>query len=237
VKRTDVTHRLAALAAEHDLPDGSVDRFARLLDALAAEPDPHTTVADPDLAVDRHLADSLSGLQVDALRAAPSIADIGAGPGFPGLPLAVALPASRVDLIEAARRKCAVIERLAEAADVGNARALPFRAEEWGGGEGRGAYAAAVARAVAPLPVLLEYAAPLLRLGGAFVAWKGSRDPGEEAAGAAAGELVGLRAITVLSVTPYKSARALTLHLYLKERETPARFPRRPGVAAKHPLA
>ena len=130
-----------------------------------------------------------------------------------------------------------MIERLAAAAAASNARALAVRAEEGGKGEGRAAYDAATARAVASLPVLVEYAAPLLRRGGALVAWKGARNRDEEAAAAAAAEIVGLEPTAVLAVRPFEAARNLNLHLYLKDRETPDRFPRRPGVAARRPLA
>ena len=112
------------------------------------------------------MADSLSGLEVEELGGAGAIADVGSGAGFPGLVLAIALPAARVDLIESARRKCEVIERLASAAGVANARVLPVRAEEVAAGEGRGAYDAVTVRAVDSLAVLVEYAAPLLRDGG-----------------------------------------------------------------------
>src|SRR5437660_549893 len=93
------------------------DRLSRLLDALAAEPDPPTTVREPSEAADVHIADSLVALEIPQLRQAQAIADIGAGAGFPGLALAVALPDARVDLIESSRRKCEVIERLASAAE------------------------------------------------------------------------------------------------------------------------
>ena len=227
---------LAELAAEQGLSLGTVPRFAALLEALAAEADPHTTVSDPARAVDVHLRDSLSALGIGAVREASAIADIGAGAGFPGLPLAIALPGARVDLIESAGRKTAVIDRLAVAAGIENARSVTTRAEEWGSGEGRGAYDVATARAVAPLAVLLEYAAPLLRTGGTFVGWKGARDLDEElAAGAAATEL-GLEAREIRPVRPFEGARDLHLYLYSKVRETPDRFPRRPGMAAKRPL-
>src|SRR5262249_44285527 len=150
------------------------------------------------------------------------------GAGFPGLPLAIALPQAHVDLVESAQRKSAVIERLASAAGIHNARALPVRAEEWAAAEGAAAYEVATARAVASLAVLVEYAAPLLKLGGRLIAWKGSRDSAEESAGAQAAELVGLRPTEVLKVAPFAGAKDLNLHLYLKERETPDRFPRRP---------
>jgi 16S rRNA (guanine527-N7)-methyltransferase len=232
-----VAERIDSLVAEHGLSAAAAGQFARLLEVLAAEPDPHTTISDPGAAVDQHIADSLSALSVEVLRSADTLVDIGSGAGFPGLPLAIALPAAQVDLIESAGRKCALIERLARAAGLDNARPLPVRAEEWAAGDGAGAYAAATARAVAPLAVLVEYAAPLLRLGGTFIAWKGARDSAEEHAGAAAAEIVGLRPAAVLKVAPFAGVRDLNLHLYLKDRETPDRFPRRIGAASKRPLA
>jgi 16S rRNA (guanine527-N7)-methyltransferase len=213
----------------------------RLLDALAAEPDPHTTVSDPAAAVDVHVADSLSGLEVDELRSAGRVADLGAGAGFPGLVLAIGLPAARFDLIESARRKAAVIDRLRQAAKIENARAVVARAEEWARtppalGGGREAYEAVTARAVAPLGVLVEYAAPLLRLSGVLVAWKGARDPAEEGLGKGVADDVGLALEEVLRVEPFEAARNRHLHVYRKVAPTPGRFPRRPGMAAKRPL-
>jgi 16S rRNA (guanine527-N7)-methyltransferase len=188
--------------------------------------------------LDAHVSDSLSGLEVAPLRRARAIADLGAGAGFPGLVLAIALPSARVDLIESQRRKCAVIDRLATAAGIENARSIAARAEEWAGeeAEGREAYDVVTARAVAPLAVLAEYAAPLLREGGALVAWKGARDPGEEAVGARAADRLGMRPEAVRPVRPFPAARDRHLHVYLKEGPTPPGFPRRVGVASKRPL-
>ena len=210
-----------------------------MLEALAREPDPHTTVSDPAEAVDIHVADSLSGLEVAEVRSARWIADVGAGAGFPGLVLAVALPAARVDMIEAASRKCAVIDRLTHAAGLDNeiVRALPMRAEERAAWGGRESYDVVTARAVGALPLLVEYAGPLLELGGVFVAWKGERDADEESRGAQAGVEVGLEVEAVLPVEPYPGSRNRNLHLYRKARPTPERYPRRVGVAAKRPLA
>mgnify|MGYP001191606267 CR=1 FL=1 len=227
---------IAELVRRHALPEGAEARLGALLDALAAEPDPHTTIRDRDEAVALHLADSLAGLEVEALRSARRLADVGAGAGFPGLPLAVALPDAEVDLIESARRKCAVIDHLAAAAGLENARAIHARAEEHAAGAGREAYDAVTARAVAPLAVLLEYAAPLLRPGGVLVAWKGRRDPGEEAGAARAAGPLGMGDPVVRAVVPFPGARDRHLHVWSKVAPTPERFPRRPGMAAKRPL-
>ena len=204
--------------------------------ALAAEADPPTTVRDPAAAVDVHVADSLSGLRAEPLLSARRLADIGAGAGFPGLVLAVALPGTQVDLVEAGRRKTEVIERLAAAAGAQNARAVRARAEEWGAAAGAEAYDAVTARALAALPVLVEYAAPLLRQGGSLVAWKGARDEAEERAGRAAAAQLGLDVADPVRVEPFPGARERHLHVFRKVGPTPEGFPRRAGMARKRPL-
>jgi 16S rRNA (guanine527-N7)-methyltransferase len=229
------------VCARFGLSAGSAEQIRLLLEALAAEADPHTSVSAPAEALDAHVADSLSGLAVPELGRARRIADVGAGAGFPGLALAVALPGASVDLIESTGRKTAVIGRLAQAARLENARAVTARAEDWaatpaGAGGGGEAYDAVVIRAVAALPVLAEYAAPLLRIHGVLVAWKGGRDEAEEAAGRAAAETLGMAAENVVRVEPFVGARDRHLHVMRKLAPTPARFPRRPGMAAKRPL-
>ena len=93
------------------------------------------------------------------------------------------------------------------------------------------------ARAVAALPVLCEYAAPLLVEGGSLVAWKGTVPAAEASAGAAAAEVLGFEAGEVVEVSPYPAAERRTLHVFRKIAPTPERFPRRPGMAVKRPLA
>jgi len=194
-------------------------------------------VALPADAARIHLADSLSGLDVPEIAAARRVADIGAGAGFPGLALAVAVPAAHVDLVESTRRKCEVIERLAAAAGLENATAVPERAEDWARGQGREGYEVVTARALAPLAVLAEYAAPLLGRDGVLVAWKGRRDRAEEQAGAAAAAQLGLAPERVSHVVPFAGARDHHLHVLRKVAPTPDRFPRRAGQARKRPLA
>ena len=188
------------------------------------------------------MADGLSGLEVPELSSARRIADIGAGAGFPGLVLAIALPRAQVDLVESVGRKTAVIDRLIQAVGLGNARSITARVEDYARqpaavGGGREAYDAVTARAVGPLALLVEYAAPLLRDGGVLVAWKGARDPAEEASGAAAAEMVGMAVKEVLPVQPYPVSEHRHLHVFRKTAPTPPEFPRRAGMARKRPLA
>jgi 16S rRNA (guanine527-N7)-methyltransferase len=205
-----------------------------ILDLVAVEPTSITTVRAPEEGVDVHVADALAGLEVPALREARRLADLGAGGGFPGLALAVARPDATVTLVESVGRKCDFLRRAAAAAGLANVEVVNARAESWRAG--LGTQDVVTARALAPLNVLAEYAAPLLRDGGVLVAWKAGRDPSEEADGLAAAEVVGLEPREPLRVTPFDDAGERHLYLYLKVRPTPDRFPRREGMARKRPL-
>jgi 16S rRNA (guanine527-N7)-methyltransferase len=112
--------------------------------------------------------------------------------------------------------------------------AVHARAEEWA--DGLGACDLVTARALAPLAVVAEYAAPLLTVGGTLVAWRGRRDPDDEAVGARAAVELGLEPGTVIRVEPYPGALHRHLHVLRKVAPTPDRFPRRPGMARKRPL-
>jgi 16S rRNA (guanine527-N7)-methyltransferase len=225
--------RLGELAARRGLDGSQADRLRRLLELLRDDGTAPTTVRDPAEAADVHLADSLVALDVAAVREARWIADLGAGAGFPGLPLAVALPDARVSLVESLGRKCAFLERAIDACAAGNAEVVCRRAEDW---DARALDVVCV-RAVAPLAVLVEYAAPLLRLGGTLLAWKGRPEDDEVRAGEEAAAIVGLAPAGVRRVDPFPGADHRALYLYSKVVETPDRFPRRAGMARKRPLA
>jgi 16S rRNA (guanine527-N7)-methyltransferase len=230
----EAARRLSELTERYGLDARVEDQLASLLATVAEDPTAPTTVTDPAAGADVHIADSLVGLEVEAIRSAGRIADLGAGAGFPGLALAAALPQARVDLVESVAKKCTFMAAAAERAGIANARAVPARAEEWA--EGRLACDVVTARALAPLTALVEYAAPLLVDGGTLVAWKGARDPEEEAGGEAAARITGLELVEVRPVKPFANAEHRHLHVYVKVRETPARFPRRAGMARKRPL-
>jgi 16S rRNA (guanine527-N7)-methyltransferase len=227
-------NRLDELGRRFGVPPAGIEALRAILALQAEDPAASTTVRDPAAAVDRHVADSLVAVELEPVRAAQRIADLGSGAGWPGLALAAALPAARVSLVESAARHCRYLERAVAAGRLANAHVVHARVEEWG--DGRGAHDVVTARALASLPVLCEYAAPLLAEGGVLVAWKGLVERDEAAAGAAAAEIVGLEPAEVREVDPYPEAEHRTLHVYCKVAPTPERFPRRPGMAVKRPL-
>lgn len=225
---------LVRLLRRYDLPLGAADALGVLLDLLA-RPDAPTAVHHPRDAVDRHIADSLSGLEVADLRSARLIADLGSGAGLPGLVLAAVLQEAEVVLVEAAKRKCEFLRSAIAAMKLDNAVVVWSRAEEWTDGTTR--CDVVCARALAALPVLYEYAAPLLRQGGVLVAWKGSVPDDELADAEAAAAHIGLKRESTRRVVPFPGSTRRTLHVVRKIAPTPANYPRRPGIASKRPLS
>ncbi len=137
------------LAERYGLPRGAAGQLTGLHRLLVEDPQAPTAVRDPGKVIDDHLADSLVALELEPVRTARAVADLGSGAGVPGLPLAIALPDARVALVESAARKCAFLERAVTACAITNARVVHARAEAWP--EGLDAFDLVTARALAAL--------------------------------------------------------------------------------------
>jgi len=182
-----------------------------------------------------HVVDSLTGLEIPDLRGAGRIADVGAGAGFPGLVLAVALPAAQVDLVESVGRKCEFMRTAIAAAGIPNATVLNARSEDLAAGDGREAYDAVTARAVGRLSTLAELASPLLKPNGVLVAWKGKRDEDEERQLTNAAADLAMAPEQILDVGNRAGSEHRHLHVIRKVGTTPGNLPRNPGIAKKRP--
>ena len=226
--------RLTALAGRYGLSDRALARLRALVELLIDDPLAPTAIRDPDRVIDDHLADSLVALELEPVRRARQAVDLGSGAGLPGLALAAALPEAQFVLLESAARKCAFLTQAAGVCRIPNVEVIHERAESWRAGLGSNDLV--TARALAPLAVVAEYAAPLLRVGGALVAWRGRRDPEAEAAAARAAVELGLASGDIRPVHPYDGADNRNLYLTFKVMQTPSGFPRRPGMALKRPL-
>jgi 16S rRNA (guanine527-N7)-methyltransferase len=203
-----------------------------LIELLA---DPRAPIAASTVARARevHIADSLSGLELEPLRSAERIADLGSGAGLPGLVLAASRPEARFDLIESVSRKCEFLREAIRRLALDNAAVVCERSEDWARADGREAYEAVTARAVGSLATLAELASPLLADGGFLLAWKGARAAEEEAELRRAAPRLAMEPVEVHPVTPYPGSRDRHIHLLRKNGPTPSDLPRRPGLAAK----
>ena len=210
---------VADLVDRFGLPADAGPKLEALLGGLA-DPAAPTTVHAREEAIDIHLADSLVALELPAVRKAATLADLGAGAGFPGLALAAARPDAAITLIESNRRKASFITELAAGAQLVNVEVAAKRAEE-----AAGMHEVVTARALAELPVVLEYAAPLLEQDGTVVVWRGRRDADEERRAAAAAAELGLARGELRSVRPFPAAQHRHLHTYVKVAATPDRCP------------
>jgi 16S rRNA (guanine527-N7)-methyltransferase len=193
-----------------------------------------SVLGTPGLTAVRDPAEARRVLVHDALAAvghveAGPVVDVGSGGGSPGIPVALARPDLHVDLLEAHRRTCDFLEHATR--ELANVSVVCARAEEHGRGAGRDAYGTALAQALAPVPVALEWCLPLVRAGGRVVLLAGEVDL--DAAGTASKAVGG--GVPALVALPGSERRSLVV--VPKVEATPERFPRRPGAARKRPLA
>ncbi|XP_009418010.2 uncharacterized protein LOC103998296 isoform X1 [Musa acuminata AAA Group] len=180
-----------------------------------------------------YLAHCCSSSPCDGL----NVVDVGSGAGLPGLILAIACPNWKVTLLESMKKRCLFLEHIVALTGLSNVQILCERAENVGQSiDYRELFDVAVARAVAEMRTLAEYCLPLVRVGGLFIAAKGS-DPQEEVKSAGkAIQSMGASIIELCTVESHSPKGQRTTVICLKDRATPKRFPRHPGIPTKLPL-
>ncbi len=221
-------------------------RFARYLELLATwrERAGLTSLTDPVAVQRRHFGESLALLV--ALRAGGAlpagepadVVDVGSGAGFPGVPMCILAPELRLTLVESHGRRARFLETLVDELDLEGVRVVTARAEEAGRDPTcREGFDVAVARALAPLPVLVEYLLPLLRPGGIMAAPKGSSAQRELREAAAAVEALGACPAESVPLSLPEGSRPQQVVIVRRCEALPERYPRRPGIPAKRPLS
>ncbi len=203
-----------------------------------------TAITDYHQVQIKHFLDSLTCLLADEdltrtiyqQRGVRAI-DVGAGAGFPGLPLKIACPGLQLTLLEATGKKVGFLEHIASRLGLEGVEVIKGRAEELGHDAAhRERYDLALARAVAELPVLVEYALPFCKQGGLFVAQKGAGGDAEARAAEGGIATLGgvLRRIVRLELPHVAEPRSLVV--IKKIAPTPEKYPRRPGIPSKRPI-
>ena len=194
-----------------------------------------TAIKDPDEFLLRHYVDSAAVMNIPEYQEASSVLDLGTGAGFPGVPLAILSPDKEFVLLDSLRKRLNVIEEFCGELGIHNVKVLHARAEDAGRDKKiREKMDLCVSRAVADLSVLSEYCLPVVRKGGAFIAYKGSDVESEAREAQKAVRVLGgkLDRIKKVSVQGMEHS-LLVIH---KNSKTPAQYPRKAGTPAKSPI-
>jgi 16S rRNA (guanine527-N7)-methyltransferase len=194
---------------------------------------------DVDRILVDHVLDSLSCFLHEPLFRAGRLADVGSGGGLPGIPIEIVRPGLPATLVESTGKKAGFLRHAVGELSLRGVEVANARVEDLGRAPAhRGAYDVVTCRAVARLSVVAEYCVPLLNTGGFVIAMKGRLDSEELAEGRGALEALGAEVgeIARVPMLPEVGEKERNLVILEKTRETPARYPRRAGVAAKRPL-
>jgi 16S rRNA (guanine527-N7)-methyltransferase len=196
-----------------------------------------TAIRDSDGVRVKHFLDSLTCLLEMKTKPPSRLIDIGTGAGFPGIPLRLLYPNMQLTLVESVGKKAGFCSHIVEKLGLSHVEVLTLRAEEVGQLKNhREKYDWAVARAVASLPILLEYLLPLVRVGGSMLAQKGESAHSEAQTAEKASRILGGRLKHITPVTLPGVVEERFLVVYDKVAATPSQYPRRVGLPAKSPL-
>jgi 16S rRNA (guanine527-N7)-methyltransferase len=196
-----------------------------------------TAIDHPEKIRVKHFLDSLTCLLAMRSTSLERVVDVGTGAGFPGIPLKIACPRMRLTLLESVGKKAVFCRHAVKALQLAEVEVVQERAETVGLlPEHRERYDWAVARAVAGLPVLVEYLLPLVRVGGQALAMKGESGPAEAQAAERAMRLLGGHLQQIIPVTLPGVEDQRYLIVIEKKAATPDQYPRRVGVPSRHPL-
>jgi 16S rRNA (guanine527-N7)-methyltransferase len=194
-----------------------------------------TAITDDEGIAVRHFVDSLSALPLVAEGAA--VVDVGTGAGFPGIPFAVARPDLSVTLLDSLEKRVRFLKAVTESLGLANVQIRHGRAEDFGREAGwRECFDVAVARAVASLPVLMEFCLPFVRVGGLFLAMKGPDIAGEASDSAKALRILGGRIADIRTFVLPGTDMSRNIVVVEKERPTPEAYPRKSGKPSREPL-
>ncbi|MDW8797395.1 16S rRNA (guanine(527)-N(7))-methyltransferase RsmG [Staphylococcus pseudoxylosus] len=184
----------------------------------------------------KHFYDSIAASFYTDLTKELTICDIGAGAGFPSIPLKIIFPNLKVTIVDSLNKRIHFLNQLAEALDLERVNFVHDRAETFGKGDYRESYDIVTARAVARLSVLSELCIPLVKKGGQFIALKSSKGEEElEEARFGIGVLGG-KVLDTISYELPENAGERQMIIIDKRSQTPKKYPRKPGTPNKSPL-
>ncbi len=222
-----------------DLSFEQMEKFT-IFEALIEKWSQHTNLISANSQeelVARHLLDSLSCLVCEHINHQQKIVDVGSGAGLPGIPVKIARPQVQLTLLEASKKRVEFLKNVVDALELENVKIENARAESFAHQpSNRGSFDIGLARAVAPMPTLLEYVLPLVKINGYFIAHRGPKAPEEVKESGKALKVLGgkLEKLRMVRVPFLNAVRYLVV--IRKEERTSDIYPRRIGVPLKRPI-
>lgn len=225
-------------ASNFNLSEDQIDQFLTFEDLLVSW-NKHmnlTGITESEAIYEKHFVDSLTCFMADHIKDDMKIIDVGTGAGFPGIPMKIYKPSLKMTLLDALNKRLVFLQQVSEDLNFENVDFLHGRAEDFGQDpDYRHQYDIVVSRAVADLPVLLEYCTPFMKVNGYFIAQKGPKVFDEVKESKTALEKLNLEVEEILAVQT-ASIKAHHLLVIKKIGETPKAYPRRAGKPIKKPL-
>ena len=194
-----------------------------------------TAITEEDDIILKHFVDSLTILKY--IKEGNSIVDVGTGAGFPGIPLKIAREDIKVTLVDSLNKRILFLNEVIEKLGLQKVETLHFRAEEFGQNKKyRESFDIATSRAVANLSTLVEYLLPLVKVGGICICMKGSEINEELENAKKAIQILGGKIEQVEEFTLPESDIKRNIVIIKKTKDTPSRYPRKPGTPSKEPI-
>ena len=194
-----------------------------------------TAITDPKEIIIKHFIDSL--VVLDKINSNSSIIDVGTGAGFPGIPIKIAYPDTKIVLLDSLNKRINFLNTVIEKLNLKDIEAIHGRAEDFGRGiNHREKYDIAIARAVAPLNILLEYLIPFVKVNGKCICMKGSNSNKEIEESTNAIKLLNckLESNTEFNLLETENKRSI---IEIRKKETTSKtYPRKSGIPSKKPL-
>jgi 16S rRNA (guanine527-N7)-methyltransferase len=185
----------------------------------------------------KHFLDSVSAVTKGYIKNGMSLIDVGTGAGFPGMPLRICLPELKVTLLDSLNKRINFLQEVANQLDIDDIEFIHGRAEDFGKSEEyREKFDVATARAVAGLPILMEFCVPFVKVGGYFICLKGPNANLELEESKAAMDTLGIEFIEKIDIKLPDLELNHNILVFKKVKNTPSKYPRKAGKPSKNPI-
>ena len=185
----------------------------------------------------KHFLDSISAVSNGYIKDGISLIDVGTGAGFPGLPLKICLQNIKLTLLDSLNKRINFLQEVSNTVNLKDVEFIHGRAEDFGkNSDYREQYDVATARAVAGLPILMEFCVPFIKVGGYFVCLKGPNADLELEESKKAMEILGIEFVEKLDIQLPETDLNHNILVFKKVSETPSKYPRKAGKPAKSPI-